>query len=121
MESKIVLKGWGFEKHIVNKPEYCGKLLHFEKGKKCSYHFHRLKDETFYLQSGELKIKFGLDDDLENANEITLKAGDSFHVYIGMRHQMIAVKDSDLFEFSTQDFPEDSIRVAPGDSQKESK
>jgi hypothetical protein len=31
---KFVPKGWGWEKWIVNKPEYCGKLLFFEEGKK---------------------------------------------------------------------------------------
>ena len=35
-EIKIVPKGWGYEKWIVNTDEYCGKLLHFIKGKKCS-------------------------------------------------------------------------------------
>ena len=49
-EIKIVPKGWGYEKWIVNTDEYCGKLLHFIKGKKCSWHYHKLKDETFYLQ-----------------------------------------------------------------------
>ena len=29
-------KGWGYEKWIVNKEDYCGKLLHMIKGKKCS-------------------------------------------------------------------------------------
>ena len=31
---KFVKKGWGYEKWIINKPEYCGKLLYFVKGKK---------------------------------------------------------------------------------------
>ena len=50
----FVKKGWGYEKWIVNKPEYCGKLLFFEKGKRCSWHYHELKDEVFYVQSGKL-------------------------------------------------------------------
>ena len=45
-------KGWGYEKWIVNKDEYCGKLLHIIKGMKCSWHYHQKKDETFYLQEG---------------------------------------------------------------------
>ncbi|HBY66694.1 MAG TPA: cupin domain-containing protein, partial [Flavobacteriaceae bacterium] len=43
----FVPKGWGFEKWIVNNEEYCGKLLYFVKGKRCSWHFHKLKDEVF--------------------------------------------------------------------------
>ena len=30
---KVVPKGWGFEKWIVNNEQYCGKLLYFIKGK----------------------------------------------------------------------------------------
>ena len=46
VEMKFVPKGWGFEKWIVNKPEYCGKLLYFVKGKRCSWHYHKIKDEV---------------------------------------------------------------------------
>ena len=53
-EIKFVPKGWGHEKWIVNNDEYCGKLLFFEEGKRCSWHYHKIKDETFYLQSGKL-------------------------------------------------------------------
>ncbi|BCU98886.1 MAG: hypothetical protein CM15mV24_1110 [Bellamyvirus sp.] len=52
-EIKHVPKGWGYEKWIVNTEEYCGKLLFFNEGKRCSWHYHKLKDETFYLQSGK--------------------------------------------------------------------
>jgi len=51
---EFVSKGWGHEKVICNTEEYCGKLLYFVKGKKCSFHYHKLKDETFYLQSGKI-------------------------------------------------------------------
>jgi quercetin dioxygenase-like cupin family protein len=108
-------KGWGYEKWIVNKPEYCGKLLYFNKGKKCSWHFHKIKDEVFYLQSGKMLVKFSDEDNLENANELVLNAGDSFHVYTGLKHQMIAIEDCELFEFSTQHFEDDSYRIVKGD------
>lgn len=112
---KYVNKGWGYEKIIVNKPAYCGKLLHFINGKKCSYHYHIVKEETFYLQSGKLRLLVGQDDDITKATEVILNPGDKYHIPTGLRHQMIALEDSDLFEFSTQDFPEDSIRVVLGD------
>lgn len=115
---EIVAKGWGYEKHIVNNPKYCGKILHFFKGKRCSFHYHKLKEETFLCHAGEIEVKFGWEDDLADAKSIILKEGDTFHVPIGLRHQMIAIAETDLFEFSTTDFPDDSYRVAPGDSQK---
>ena len=113
--NEIHPKGWGYEKWIVNKPQYCGKLLFFNKDKKCSWHFHNIKDEVFYLQSGEMLVKYGDDDDIENAKEILLKAGDSFHIYTGLRHQMYALNDCELFEFSTQHFENDSYRIIKGD------
>lgn len=109
------MKGWGYEDWIVNNDKYCGKLLFFKKDKKCSYHFHKIKDEVFYLQSGKLIVKFADHDDLTNANEVVMLPGDSFHVYTGLRHQMIALEDSELFEFSTQHFEEDSYRIQKGD------
>ena len=108
-------KGWGYEKWIVNKEDYCGKLLHMIKGKKCSWHYHTLKDETFYLQDGKILLKYSDDDDIKKAKEIVLNRGDKFHIYRGLRHQMFALEDTDLFEFSTQHFEHDSNRVIPGD------
>ena len=114
-EVKHVSKGWGYEKWIVNKPEYCGKLLFFNKDKKCSWHYHKLKDEVFYLQSGQLLVKYSDQDNIEEAEELTLNPGENFHVYRGLRHQMVALKDSELFEFSTQHFDSDSHRIQKGD------
>lgn len=110
-----VPKGWGYEKWIVNNEEYCGKLLFFEKEKKCSWHYHVLKDEVFYLQSGKLLVKYSEMDDLNLAEELVLLPGQNFHVYRGLRHQMIALEDSELFEFSTQHFDSDSYRIEKGD------
>ena len=114
-DMKFVPKGWGFEKWIVNNEEYCGKLLYFVKGKKCSWHFHKLKDEVFYIQSGKILVKFSDQDDIEKAEELVLSKGDNFHVYRGLRHQMLALEDTELFEFSTQHFDEDSHRIMKGD------
>lgn len=112
---KFVPKGWGFEKWVCNSEEYCGKLLYFIKDKKCSWHYHILKDETFYIQSGKILLKYSEEDDLENALEVILNPGDKFHIYRELRHQMIALEDTELFEFSTQHFDEDSIRLVKGD------
>ena len=112
---KFVPKGWGWEKWIVNNEEYCGKLLFFNAGQKCSWHYHILKDEVFYLQSGKMRVIFSEEDDIDKAQEIILEAGQNFHVYRGLRHRMIAIEDSELFEFSTQHFDSDSYRIEKGD------
>ena len=114
-EIKHVQKGWGHEKWIVNKEEYCGKLLFFEKGKRCSWHYHKLKDEVFYLQSGRMIVRYGEDDNIEKAEELILEPGMNFYVYPGLRHQMEALENSELFEFSTEHFDDDSYRIIKGD------
>jgi|TARA_E500000305_G_C4006463_1_gene230233 quercetin dioxygenase-like cupin family protein len=114
-EIKYVPKGWGYEKWIVNTEKYCGKLLYFEEGKKCSWHYHKLKDETFYLQSGKILLYYSNSDDLDISEELLFEPGDKFHIYPGLRHQMVAIEPSELFEFSTQHFDEDSYRIIRGD------
>ena len=117
---KFVPKGWGFEKWIVNNSEYCGKLLYFVKGKRCSWHYHKLKDEVFYVQSGKIKVFYSEGDEIYSegilkAESVILRPGDNFHVYRGLRHQMITLEDTELFEFSTQHFDSDSYRIEKGD------
>ena len=114
-EMKFVKKGWGYEKWIVNKQEYCGKLLYFIQGKRCSWHHHVLKDEVFYLQSGKMMVYYSDNDDISTAKQLLLRPGDNFYVYPGLRHQMVALEDSELFEFSTEHFDSDSHRIIKGD------
>lgn len=113
---KFVPKGWGYEKWIVNCDRYCGKILHIVQGKKCSWHYHQLKDEVFYVQKGAIELSFSWDDNLEIADLRILTEGDKFHVPAGLRHRMQALKDTELFEFSTQHFDEDSYRIIAGDT-----
>lgn len=112
---KFVKKGWGYEKWIVNKDLYCGKLLFFNAGKKCSWHHHVKKDEVFYLQSGRMIVRYSESDKLEDAEELMLEPGMNFYIYPGLRHQMEAIEDSELYEFSTEHFDEDSYRIVKGD------
>ncbi len=112
---KFVSKGWGYEKWIANCPLYCGKILFIAQGKKCSWHYHNLKDEVFYIQRGAVEVIYSYQDNPEVADKILLVEGDKFHVPTGMRHQMYVLKDTELFEFSTEHFDSDSIRIRKGD------
>ena len=114
-EIKHVSKGWGYEKWIVNKKEYCGKILFFAKGRKCSWHYHKLKDEVFYIRKGKLLVKYSYDEELKKAEEVILEEGDNFYVKTGLNHQMMGLKDTEMFEFSTQHFDSDSYRLEKGD------
>ena len=111
----VVPKGWGFEKWIVNNEKYCGKILYIVKDRKCSWHYHKIKDETFYVQNGKVKLHYGWFDEKHLGTSIILTKGDHFHIPIGLKHQMYALEDTELFEFSTQHFDEDSYRLEKGD------
>jgi mannose-6-phosphate isomerase-like protein (cupin superfamily) len=74
-----------------------------------------LKDEVFYIRKGKLQVTFGYDEDIKKARNVILNPGDNFHVKTGLIHQMKALKDTEMFEFSTQHFDEDSYRVIKGD------
>ena len=111
----FVLKGWGFEDWIVNTEKYCGKILFFNKGKQCSWHYHKIKDETFYIQSGKIEMLYGILPDIEKARSVILKEGDSFYIPQGLIHRAIALQDTFVYEFSTQHFDSDSYRILKGD------
>lgn len=109
-----VEKGWGYEDWLWNE-EYCGKILFFKSGKRCSWHYHPIKDEVLTLFSGKIVLKYSKEDDLEKSEEIVMIPGMAFHVVPGIRHQMIALEDSHMFEVSTHHEDEDSIKVIRGD------
>lgn len=107
----LVEKLWGHEKTLVNNEKYCGKIIHVYKDKMGSFHYHINKDETFYILSGKIKLKWAYDDNFTNSNESILRVGDSFRIYPTMRHQIIGLEESDIIEISTFDEDSDSIRV----------
>jgi mannose-6-phosphate isomerase-like protein (cupin superfamily) len=112
---RIVPKGWGREVWIANNDRYCGKILEIRKGKKLSLHYHKLKTESFYLRSGRLIIRIKESPESTEIEEFELAAGECMDVPIGLVHQMEAIEDAELFEFSTQHFDSDSHRLVAGD------
>ena len=112
-------KGWGYELWIHNDSKYCGKLLFFKEGKRCSLHYHKIKHETFYLQSGKMLLEYypEVEDGVMGGDrtETLLTPGDSFEVPVNTPHRLTALEDSELFEFSTKHYEEDSHRIVKGD------
>lgn len=119
----MVSKEWGFEKRIINNEMYCGKLLYIVKGKNTSVHYHKVKDETFYVHSGKLKVYYQDDhsvikDLVADGNyfmgamdSVTLNVGDAFRIPPGRIHQAYAAEDTQLYEFSTTHDEEDTVRI----------
>jgi len=100
---------------LVNNELYCDKVLKILKGKRCSLHFHQLKTESFYLRMGRLRVYVKESPTAETLEEFELSAGECMDIPRGLVHQMLALEDSELFDFSTQHFDSDSYRIVPGD------
>lgn len=108
-------KGWGGELWVVNTREYCGKILVFQSSRKCSWHYHKKKTETFHVLEGLVQILTGISNDLSMADSRFLSPGESLHIPVGIRHQIVAVEDSKVLEISTFHQEDDSYRLIKGD------
>lgn len=125
---EVISKIWGFEKRIIHNDKYCGKLLYIVKGKHTSLHYHKVKDETFFVHSGKVHVFFfdgGLQEfekkmantssDVMNVMErATLNSGDNFCVPPGRLHQIFSVEDTVLYEFSTTYEEIGTVRLTEG-------
>ena len=116
--SGAVQKGWGYELIWATTDDYCGKIMFFNKaGNKTSMHFHKEKDETWFVNSGQFKVRY-IDTKDSMLYEKDLNEGDVWHNPPLMPHQLVAMADeSSITEVSTADSFEDNFRIGPGDSQ----
>jgi quercetin dioxygenase-like cupin family protein len=96
-------KVWGYEIEVVNTVDYCGKILHLNKGYRCSLHCHKIKDETFLVNFGKVKLEVG--DEV-----IIMEKGDSRRIMPGVLHRFSGLEDSEIIEFSTHHRDSDSYR-----------
>lgn len=109
----FVEKVWGHEEWIVNTEKYCGKKLVFNEGYRLSMHYHKVKDETFYLLSGKILLETEYEGQKQ---ERIMTPGDVQRILPNMLHRVTALQDSVVVEFSTHHEDEDSYRITP--SQK---
>tara|TARA_B110000503_G_scaffold12801_1_gene17442 strand:- start:34302 stop:34679 length:378 start_codon:yes stop_codon:yes gene_type:complete len=114
----VVKKGWGYELIWATNDKYCGKIMVFEKaGNKFSMHFHKEKDETWFVNNGKFKLRY-IETHNATVREAVLKEGDVWRNLPLVPHQLEALEDgSSITEVSTPDSVEDNFRLAPGDSQ----
>ena len=100
-------KPWGHEIIWAETERYVAKLLHIVAGHKLSRQYHERKDETFYVQTGEMDLEVG---DEADRRTLRMRAGDAFHCAPRTVHRMIAITDVDVFEASTPEL-EDVVRL----------
>ena len=101
---KIVQKIWGHEEWLLNTEMYCGKILTLKPGFECSYHYHKEKDEGFYVLRGLVYLM------LEGEDRI-LHLGEVQRILPGQRHKFASLEGvSKMIEFSTHHEDSDSYR-----------
>lgn len=99
---KEVKKVWGKEVWIVNNDTYCGKLLHINKGATCSYHYHPIKQETFYCLEGDVLLNV-------KGSEFLLK--EPITINPNTPHKFYGVTDAVVLEVSTPHSDSDVVRL----------
>ena len=113
----FVEKGWGHELIWATNDKYCGKLMKFNKGARFSMHFHKEKDETWYVLDGKFDL-LTINTADASVQKSRLGQGDIWRNEPLLPHQLICLEEGTIIEVSTPDSVEDNYRIAKGDSQK---
>lgn len=100
-------KPWGHEIIWAHTDRYAGKVLFIRGGERLSLQYHRRKDETIYVLSGDLDLAIEENGELATRR---LGAGDACHIAAGVRHRMIAATDCQVAEASSPEL-DDVVRL----------
>ncbi len=118
---EIYLKDWGSEEWFENNEKYCGKLLTVRSGQWSSggkFHYHKIKDETFFVISGHLKLDVEVDGVIRR---LILEPGSSYRIKPGVKHRFTATNiqlNCEFIEVSTTHDDEDSYRCYWNDKEQ---
>ena len=112
MSNNVNQKEWGTEIIWANKESYCAKILIFNSvGSKTPIFFHKQKEKTFFVNSGEFKIRY-IDTSNGEIFEAPLLEGQTFDVPALMPICIESTKEgSTLAETSNGDFKNDEFIV----------
>jgi len=97
-------KKWGYEKTIINNEKYCGKILKMAFGQTTSLHYYKTKDKTYYINEGQVEI-------YSHGTWQILTRGCAYRISPGEIHQVHALEDSEIIEFSTFHDDNDAVPV----------
>lgn len=105
---KIIEKPWGKEEVIEVNDRYMVKKLTMLKGHCCSLQYHKVKCETIYVLSGQLRIYYG-----PSKGELVSRvffSGETITLFPGIIHRMEGVEESVYLEASTPEM-DDVVRL----------
>ena len=109
---KSIDKYWGHMDTLFETDDYSVKKIFMKKGTQSSMEFHIKKEESYYIESGQLKV--GTRIGRAENKSLILNQGDVFHIPVGFMHMRIALEDTVIIEFSTLDDDSDSHIVEDG-------
>jgi len=99
-DPRRVEKPWGWELIWAEADAYVGKVLFVKAGHSLSLQFHRVKDESWYVESGRAKLELGDSGDAVLNAEV-IGPGASFRFRPGTVHRVSALEDTTILEVST--------------------
>jgi len=94
-----VEKPWGYELWLELNEFYAFKLIHMEKGNRCSLQSHEHKIEANYVIEGEAEVLLENDDGILESK--IYKAGSGWTVPLNRKHRVIAIESYTALEVST--------------------
>ena len=100
VDVRRVEKPWGYELIWALTDAYCGKVLVVKAGHSLSLQFHRVKEESWLVQSGRAKLELGEAGETMLREEV-VGAGAAFHYVPGTVHRVTALEDTTILEVST--------------------
>jgi mannose-6-phosphate isomerase len=108
VEVKRVDKPWGYELLYATTELYCGKVIFIRSGEQLSLQFHKVKDETIFVQSGRLELEIG--EPGKPVDTEVVGPGRAFRLRPGTVHRMRALEDATILEVSTPQI-DDVVRL----------
>ncbi|HEX5247686.1 MAG TPA: hypothetical protein VFW41_11215 [Gaiellaceae bacterium] len=108
-EPRRVEKPWGWELIWAHADAYVGKVLFVREGHSLSLQFHRVKDESWYVESGRAKLELGETGNAVLKTEV-VSAGACFRYRPGTVHRVTALEDTTIIEVSTPQL-DDVVRL----------
>jgi mannose-6-phosphate isomerase-like protein (cupin superfamily) len=105
-------KPWGYELIFAAVDgKYVGKVIHVNAGGSLSLQYHREKEETISVLSGEALIQHGPAED--QLTDERFGPGDTIHLPAGVLHRVTALSDLEFAEASSAapGWREDVVRL----------
>ena len=108
-EARKAEKPWGHELIWAETERYVGKVLFVKAGESLSLQFHRVKEESWLVQSGRAKLELGPVGGAMLKEEV-IAPGATYHFRPGTVHRVTALEDTTIIEISTPEL-DDVVRL----------